>query len=181
MAPHKGIGRNAYETIFRDHYSALVNFGMGYVHDRDTSEEIVQEVFLNLWQKRDEISPGGNIRSYLFTSVKNRCLNYLRDHRKFRSEILDLEVEAAAEEPDMLQQAETMQRVKDAMDKLPEKCREVFEYSRFEDMKYREIAEKLGISVKTVEAQMSKALKILSHELKDLIILIIAWLQLWKL
>ncbi len=102
MSSHKGMERNAFEKIFREHYPALVNFGMGYVHDRDTSEEIVQEVFLNLWQKREEISPEGNIRSYLFTSVRNRCLNYLRDHRKFRSEILDLEVEAAAEEPDML-------------------------------------------------------------------------------
>ena len=175
---------DAFEQYFRMHFEALVNFALGYLNDRDTSVDIVQEVFVSLWKKRDSISPDQNVKSYLYTSVKHRCLNYIRDHKKFRSHYLDveLELEVPVEAPDKLEQDEVAGQIEEALDKLPEKCRHVFELSRFEEMKYREIAERLDISVKTVEAQMSKALRILAKELKDLtglLILIGWWLLTW--
>lgn len=167
-----------FEQYFREHFQALVGFAMWYVPDSDTASEIVQEVFINFWNKRDTISPDQNIKSYLYISVKNRCLNFIRDNKKFRSYFLDVELEmdVAVSVPDKLEQSEVALQIENAFGKLPEKCRQVFELSRLEEMKYREIAEKLNISVKTVEAQMSKALKILSSELKGLlIILILIW------
>ncbi len=136
----------------------------------DTAKEIVHTVFLNLWEKKSTLDPGSSVKSYLFTSVRNRCLNYLRDQRKFKKDVLfDITVEMATAESSSvhLETAELQQQIDEALDHLPEKCRQVFELNRFEGLKYKDIAETLGISVKTVEAQMSKALKILREHLKD--------------
>jgi RNA polymerase sigma-70 factor, ECF subfamily len=179
--PQKTLDRKAFELLFQEHYGALGRFAAGYINDRESAEEIVQDVFVNLWQKRDSIDSNKPVKSYLYTSVKNRCLNYIRDNKKFRSQYLDIEaeLEIPVKERDYFSEAYTEQKVKQALEKLPEKCREVFELNRFEGLKYQQLADKLGISVKTVEAQMSKALKILREELKDLILLIlIAWLLL---
>lgn len=164
------LDRKTFETLFREHYNALCRFAHGYLQDFETAEEIVQDVFVNLWQKRDSIEKEKNIKSYLFTSVKNRSLNYIRDNKKFRSYFLDVETELdiPVYDVDYHSEAYISNKVERAMDRLPGKCREVFELSRFDGLKYKDVAEKLGISVKTVEAQMSKALKILREELSDL-------------
>jgi RNA polymerase sigma-70 factor (ECF subfamily) len=166
-----------FELLFRAHYTRLCNFAQSYVPDLDTAREIVQEVFVNLWNTRDTISPDKSVISYLYTSVKNRCLNWLRDQNKFRSYVLDIELEESYffTERDLLHESDVNRRIEQALGKLPEKCRQVFEMSRFEELKYKEIAEKLGISVKTVEVQVSKALRILREELKELLMIII-WL-----
>ncbi len=159
-----------FEKLFREYFPGLTLFALKYTGDMDTSKEIVHTVFLNLWEKRGAMDSGRPMKSYLFTSVHNRCLNYLRDQKKFKKDALfDITVEmAAAENPSLsLETDELQQQIDRALDHLPEKCRQVFELNRFEGMKYREIAEKMGISVKTVEAQMSKALKILREHLKD--------------
>ncbi len=177
---YKFLDKNSFDTIFKGHYTSLCHFAYRYVNDNDTSQEIVQEVFIALWQKRETISSEKPVKSYLFTAVKNHCLNYIRDHKKFRSYQLDVEIELEipVEEMDVFSEPETQTRINQALDKLPPKCRQVFELSRFEEMKYKEIAGKLGISVKTVEVQMSKALKILRVELADLIVLILILLML---
>ena len=164
------LDRKTFEMLFREHYNALCRFAHGYLQDFETAEEIVQDVFVNLWQKRDSIEKEKNIKSYLFTSVKNRSLNYIRDNKKFRSYFLDVEAELDIPIYDVDYGSEVYisNKIERAMDKLPEKCREVFELSRHDGLKYKDVAEKLGISVKTVEAQMSKALKILRDELSDL-------------
>lgn len=176
--PYKFFDKNHFESVFREHFSELCHFAYGFLNDRDTSQEIVQEVFIGLWQKRETIDPKKSLRSYLYTSVKNRSLNYIRDNRKFRSLTLDvdMELEIPVEDKDMITAGEIQTRIQEALDKLPPKCREVFEKSRFEEKKYKEIAEEMGISVKTVEVQMSKALKILRGELGDLIIWIMIFL-----
>jgi len=164
-----------FEQLFREYFSPLCNFALGYVCDLDTSKEIVQEVFINLWNKKDTITSDKSVKAYLYTSVRNRCLNYIRDHKNFRSYLLDVEIEDTelVIENQSMTQAETQVKIQQAIEKLPEKCRKVFELSRFDELKYKEIAEKLDISIKTVEAQVSKALKILREELKELIISIL--------
>ncbi len=166
---HTSFDSKAFRDVFELFYQPLCRFAAGYLYDDDSAEDIVQQVFINLWEQRKEIDPQKAIKSYLFTSVKNRCLNHIRDHKKFRSHYLDveLELEIPVADHDKIQLADLEDQVAQALDKLPEKCREIFMLCRFEDMKYKAVADKLGISQKTVEAQMTKALKILRHELKD--------------
>ena len=174
---HIPFNQFTFQKVFDLYYSQLCRFAAGYLQDTDDAQEIVQQVFINLWQNRETIDPRGQIKSYLFTSVKNRCLNYIRDRKKFRSYYLDVEVELEipVSEKDNLLEKDLEKQLEQALDKLPEKCREIFMLCRFEDMKYKEVAQKLDISQKTVEAQMSKALRILREELKDIWILIIFW------
>jgi len=176
---HTEFNKHQFEELFHEQFNMLCRFAFGYIHDRDSAQEIVQDVFINLWQKKETITADKSVKSYLYTSVKNRCLNYIRDHKKFRSHYLDveLEMEIPVTDVDIFSVSETQDKINTALDKLPEKCRQVFEMSRFEEMKYKEIAEKMDISIKTVEVQMSKALKILREELKDLIVLILILLN----
>ena len=172
---HSQLDKPAFELLFENYFEVLCRFAFGYIKDRDASQEIVQDVFINLWNKRETIDPDRQVKSYLYTSVKNRCLNYIRDNKKFRSFYLDVEVEMEIPDtnPDLFSENETKIKIENALDKLPEKCRQVFELSRFEEMKYKDIADNLGISVKTVEVQISKALRILREELKEFLMILI--------
>ena len=174
---HISLNQFTFQKVFDLYYNQLCRFASGYLQDTDDAQEIVQQVFINLWQQKDTIDPDRQIKSYLFTSVKNRCLNHIRDRKKFRSYYLDVEAELEipiAEKDNLLEQ-DLEKQLAQALDKLPEKCREIFMLCRFEDMKYKEVAQKLNISQKTVEAQMTKALKILREELKDIWVIIILW------
>lgn len=165
------LDRKKFEELFREHFVHLCNFAGQYVSDHDAAKDITQKVFINLWENRDKIDVRQSVISYLFTSVKNRSLNYLRDHKKYRSRILDLDcsdVELSIPEESM-EMEDLRRRIRATLDLLPEKCRVVFEMSRYEDKKYREIAEELNISQKTVEAHMSKAIKSLREQLKEYI------------
>ncbi|MEM6804582.1 MAG: RNA polymerase sigma-70 factor [Bacteroidota bacterium] len=159
--PHKTFDKAHFETLFKSHFAFLVNFARQFVDDIDTAQDLTQKVFITLWEKRADIDPKQSIKSYLFTAVRNRCLNYIRDQKKYRSKVLDIEMadfEVAIEE-DHFGEEELKQKIEAALSSLPEKCRLVFEMSRFQQMKYKEIAEELEISQKTVEAHMSKAIK----------------------
>lgn len=126
----------------------------------------MHEVFISVWEKFDSLPPDTQYRSYLFTAVRNRCLNYLRDKKK----LLSLEKVGDADLSEVntsLEAAELEQAIAQAINSLPEKCRQIFEMNRGEGLKYAEIAEKLGLSVKTVEAQMSKALSVLRERLGE--------------
>ncbi len=163
------LNEKEFQQLFNSFYSPLCRFAAGYLYDAGSAEEIVQQVFVNLWYKRNSIDPDKAVKTYLFTSVKNRCLNYIRDQKKYRNYYLDVEaeLEIPINERDLISESDLEKQVKKAIEKLPEKCREIFLLCRFEDMKYKEVAKKLNISEKTVEAQMSKALKIMREELKD--------------
>jgi RNA polymerase sigma-70 factor (ECF subfamily) len=181
LKPHKILDQALFEKLFRAHFVYLTNFARQYVEDEDTAKDITQKVFINLWEKRSQIDAEKSIVSYLFTSVKNRCLNYIRDHKKYRSKVLDLDcgdIDLVYEEDDLAVQ-ELEVKISKALEMLPEKCRMVFEMSRYQQKKYREIAEELDISQKTVEAHMSKAMKSLREHLKEYIaglILMISWI-----
>lgn len=175
-----------FEQLFRKHFKTLCYFALRYVKDADTAHEIVQESFLSLWEKRESIDPERSVTSYLSTSVRNKCLNHLRDTKKFSDELLSVEnlpQDAFYEQHISLNAAEIATRIRLATSELPEKCREVFELSRNEHLKYEEIAQRLNISVKTVETQISKALahfRIRLKEFMPVVVIILSLLKFWK-
>ncbi len=151
-----------------------MTFAKKILLDEDDAREVVHQVFISVWEKRQEIDLSISLKSYLFTSVHNRSLNMIRDRKKFSS----AEVPDVAGEWDVSSVIETMEleeRIKEVINSLPEKCREVFELNRFDGLKYSEIAERLNISPKTVENQMSKALKILREKLSKYLSILL-WL-----
>jgi RNA polymerase sigma-70 factor, ECF subfamily len=148
--------------LFRSHFAGLCFFAQKYVKDIDTAKEIVQDAFLSLWEKRDTIDMDRQVKSYLTMIIHNKCTNYLRDNRKFDTNILQIENLLDVpeyESTDSLVTGELKVSIESAINELPEKCREIFVMNRYENLKYQEIADKLQISVKTVETQMSKALQ----------------------
>ena len=161
-----------YEEMFRTYFSSLCYFAQKYISDLDSSKELVHKVFVTIWENRAEFDFDKPAKSYLFTSVYNRCMNHLRDQKKFTSDE-NLEKEELKQSnlntTDHIETAELESQIWKTINSLPEKCKEVFMLNRFEGKKYNEIAEHLGISVKTVETQMSKALKVLRENLKDYI------------
>ena len=166
----KGLDRRSFEEIFRKNFKGLSFFAVEYVKDHDIAREIVQEAFVNLWEKRNTIDPGRSPKSYLATAVRNRCLNHLRDHKKFDHSILEfegLDNSHTYAEQDHLVADELKLRIEEATNALPNKCREIFLLNRMEHKKYQEIADMLNISLKTVEAQMSKALRIMRNRLAE--------------
>ncbi len=174
---HTSFDLAAFEQLFKSQFVPVCRFATQYVHDMDTARDIAQKVFIHLWENREKVDPGQSVKSYLFTAVKNRCLNHIRDQKKYRSRILDVDIHDIdlAFEEDQLALEELQRKVAKALARLPEKCRQVFELSRYQHKKYQDIADTLGISVKTVEAHMSRALKGLREDLKDyLYILIVA-------
>ncbi len=159
--------------MFRTYFTSLCYFAQKYIPDLDTSKEIVHSIFISIWEKREEFDFEKSAKSYLFTSVYNRCMNYIRDQKKFvDSENSNIILVQGSINNDHLEAAELEDRIWRAINTLPEKCREIFVLNRFEDKKYADIADQLNISVKTVESQMSKALRVLREHLKDYIHLI---------
>lgn len=159
-----------FESLFKDLYAQLYRYASGILSDDMQAEEVVQDVFLKLWQQREQISIEINVQSYLYRAVHNHCMNIL-NHRKVKEKYLvharSRTAQYAISPAESIYANELKANIVSAMAKIPEKCRAVFHLSRQEELSYREIAERLGISVKTVENQISKALRILREELKD--------------
>lgn len=140
--------------------------------DFETAKEIVQDAFISLWEKRETIDMSRPVKSYLTMVIHNKCSNYLRDNRKFDQNILNIENLFEVPEydgADILVEEELKQKIDTSIAELPEKCREIFVLNRYENLKYQEIADKLQISVKTVETQMSKALQHMRIRLAEFI------------
>lgn len=145
---------------------------MKYVGDLEDAKNIVHEAFVSVWEKFDSLPQDTNYRSYLYTAVRNRSLNFIRDRKKHTA-LENVSENHLAEANNPLEVSELEKEIEIAIESLPEKCREIFEANRLEGLKYAQIAEKLGISVKTVEAQMSKALSILRQHLGEFISILI--------
>jgi len=175
FAPIASGDRTAFEQLFRTHYGPLCAFAVQYVKDGDQAEDLVQDLFFRLWQDRERTSVTTSLKAYLFTAVRNRCLNAVKSQGRVRS--LNEEVDDRMEDDERGEDEHTARiaRVQAAIAALPAERRKVFRLSRYEGLKYLEIAERLGISVKTVENQMGKALKTLREELADLLP-VLAWL-----
>ncbi len=167
--------RNSFKEIFQKYFQPLFNLGFQYLEDEDEAKEVVQEAFVKLWAIRNEIEFDSNLRNFLFTLVKNNCLNILKrkqillkHHEKIKWMEMHYQYESLTRiGDDYLEFNELKEKIDLAIQRLPVHCRVVFEMSRFEDLKNREIAEKLGITQKTVEAHLTKALKILRNDLKE--------------
>lgn len=160
-----------FESLFRSSYNSLVKYAGTLIKDQDNSEEIVQELFVRLWQNKEKIKIESSLNGYLFRSVHNRCLHYIA-HRKVmerhEEEMSVRRPDTAAEDPsEILHYKDLQARIARILERLPERCSTIFCMSRFEGLKYSEIAEKLSISVKTVEAGMGRALKEFRKELAE--------------
>ena len=156
-----------FENVFKSNFKNLHAYACSILKDEASAEEIVQQVFLKLWEKKEQLAELQSVEAYLYRSVHNECLNWLK-HNKVKAahqaHALFVNKEAA-QDNDQVTLKELQKDIDKAINELPEQCRTIFQLSRFEDLKYRDIADKLGISVKTVENQMGKALRTLRTKL----------------
>ena len=162
--------KSVFEELYRNNYTPLLYFCIRYVENIDEAEEIVQGVFVKLWEKHSEIKITSSLSSYLHRAVQNSALNHLNRRKILNKYVIsqNKDINITFTDPHKtLENIEVRQINMRAILELPEKRREIFELSRFEGMKYKNIAKHLSISVKTVENQMTKALKYLRIVLKD--------------
>ena len=160
-----------FESLFRSSYVSLVRYAKTLLKDQDTSEEIVQDLFFRIWQDRGKIKIESSLNGYLFRSVHNRCLHFIEHSRiveKHAEEMLFRQPESSESPSDILNYKELQAKIATILEKLPERCGQIFYMNRFEGLKYNEIAEKLSVSVKTVEANMGRALKVFRKELTEI-------------
>lgn len=171
---------NAFEQVFKMYYKNLHAYVCTILKEETYAEEIVQQVFFKLWERAENISITGPVAAYLYRAVHNESLNHLKHQKVKNAHQLHVAYsmkDAAEAAPKTLQAKELERRIQLALNELPEQCRTIFQMSRFEEMKYREIAEQLRISVKTVENQIGKALKILREQLVEYLPLLFLFLN----
>jgi RNA polymerase sigma-70 factor (ECF subfamily) len=175
--------QSVFEYVFKRYYQELCNFAFMYLKVEQSSEEVVQETFINIWEKRQKLNIQSSLKAYLYTAVKNRSINYLKSKatqvsQKSHSTSSDenpihIAEEAAIEEA--MHNAELQSVLMQAVESLPKRCSEIFTLTRIEGLSYQEVADQLGISKKTVEAQMGIAFKKLRTFIKQHWELMIVW------
>lgn len=165
----------AFELVFKTHYKGLHAYACTILNDSAAAEEVVQNIFYKLWERSGALSISGSIAAYLYRAVNNESLNQIK-HMKVRARHQLFVQRQTSQKIDMagksIQLKELENKLRSALNDLPEQCRTIFQLSRFEELRYREIANRLGLSVKTVENQMGKALKLLRIKLADFLVLI---------
>ena len=174
----KAGNEKAFDVVFREYYGGLCAFASQYVPASEC-EEIVQDVMMWLWENRQNIAPEMSLKSLLFTIVKNKCLNSI-SHQYRKQEVhekLYQKFIVQFEDPDFYIVDDLMEKLDRAIQCLPEDYRNAFEMNRFENLTYKEIAEKLAVSEKTVAYRIAQALKLLRKELKDYLPLLL-WITL---
>ncbi len=170
----------AFEGIFKAHYAALCTFAFDFVNRHELAEEIVQDTFLKVWERYEDLDIQVSVKAYLYRAVQNNCLNYIKQDRiraryghellqQLESRITLMNMPAAPTPAERLESAELEHMAEKAIRKLPPQCQDVFRLSRFEQLSYPEISRHLGISVNTVKTQMTRALQRLRDELLPLL------------
>ena len=158
----------AFRYLFEHYYPSLCLFAKRFIDDRETREDIVQEVFFRLWDKRKQITVTSSAQNYLLTSVRNLCLNYLR-----RQEVQQPFEESLFDQPDdeegdgLIQLRELEEQLAQALAQLPPEYRLAFELNRMEGKSLEEVAQRMGVSTRTVERYRDKAIALLQTELKE--------------
>lgn len=181
LASYEGILLNklksgdtsAFTVIFTKYYKSLVTFSFSFTRDSDLAEEIVQEVFLRLWENREQLAIKSSLKSFLLKSVQNKSLDSLRHTDiagRYSSFVLAHPILSQNDTENYVLYAELQEKFNAAMLKIPEKYAEAFRLSRMENLNYQEISEKLGVSVRTVEVRIARALDSLHKELRDYLI-----------
>lgn len=168
--------RTAFDLLFHFYYPGLVIYATQFAVDKLQAEDIVQNLFVRLWEKRQRVQLVDSLKNYFFTSVRNSCLNTLKHQQvegKYIAQLYEMSEKDLLYQPNLYIASELQEIIRKAMDELPERCREVFILSRIEQLKNDEIAEKLELSKRTVETHISHALKILRVKLKDYLPLLI--------
>jgi RNA polymerase sigma-70 factor (family 1) len=157
-----------FEEAFHTYYKVLVIYAKTMLKDMDDAEDIVQQVFISIWEKSETLEVHTSLRALLYKSVHNACLNKIKQQTVRTKYAADVQYQTQAwKTDDGMQQKELQRNIEQALNALPDQCGKIFRMSRFEHLKYQEIADQLGLSVKTVENQMGKALKIMKAHLKD--------------
>lgn len=151
-----------FEVLFREYYYSLCRFTAGLIKSSSAAEDLVQEIFVKVWENRTKLNPNGSLKVYLYRASMNRALNYLK-HLKIVNnwaEVSNSRPQKILPDPEQeFLRKELFSSINDAVKKLPEKCRTIFILQRKEGLTYKEISEVLNISVNTVETQMGRALK----------------------
>jgi RNA polymerase sigma-70 factor (family 1) len=160
----KSGDRSAYKNLFSQYYSWLCNYVYKLTNDNSIAEDLVQEVFINLWEKREQINISSSLKNYLFRACHNQFLQHLRKE-KIRIKFLNsIQYEVLFDNYDSESKKiheDKLEKLNSLISQLPPKCKDIFTKSKLQKMKYKDIAIELNISIKTVENQMSKALKFL--------------------
>ena len=176
--------QTAFEFLFHFYYPGLVIYSAQFTADRMEAEEIVQDFFVRFWNNHQKLVPSDSLKSYVFSSVKNSCLNFLKHKKieeKYINQMLELSDRHLAYDPDLYTDSDLQGKIKKTIDLLPKRCKEIFNMSRMQGKKNNEIAIELNISKRTVETQISNALKIFKERLKDYTGLLILMLHLGSL
>lgn len=155
--------KESFKAKFQKHYPRLCNIAYGYVSDRHDAEDIVQEAFINVWNKGKDNMPEQEFAAYMTMAIKNNCITFLRKRQQntisLNNHEIQSEVTQITETTETYNQPE--QKLQEALSMLPPKCKDIFLMAKLQGMKYRDIAQTLGLSEKTIENQMTKAIKIL--------------------
>jgi RNA polymerase sigma-70 factor (ECF subfamily) len=174
--------KQVFENLFRLYYAPLVGYANKMLGDKMDAEEVVQKLFCKLWENKESFSVSISVKSYLYKSVHNHSLNFIK-HQKVKQQhahtILSKEVETEKDASHLVRAKELNKKILAAIEQLPEQCRITFQLSRNENLKYAEIAETMGVSIKTVENQMGKALKHLRTSLAEYMVSVMLFLISW--
>lgn len=154
------------EMLFEDFYRPLVVFAYRYIRNKEESEDIVQEVFIKLWESKQLLQVNTNIRIYMYQSVKNTCLNWLKNRSRINTETLENISETNKELLDEGDWSDYIEEIHQKIDKLPEKTREIFTSVVIENKKYKEAADDLGVSVNTIKTVLTRALDTLRNGIR---------------
>jgi RNA polymerase sigma-70 factor (family 1) len=155
------------DLLFKYYYRPLCLYAIHYLQDVDTAEDVVQDCFVNILEREYTEGQLKNMKSYLYTAVRNNCISLLRKQKNIDTNITPQDLDGEISDDEAVERSVNEANLWTAVDTLPERCREVLLMSKRDNMKYREIAEELGISEKTVENQIGKALKILRGKVED--------------
>lgn len=164
MIPTEESLHDSFRIFFDEHYQRLCSYAFSFLKDEESCEDIVQDIFIKIWSNRQDLIGSEQLKFYVFSAVRNNCLTRLQKNKKYRvvemndeDEVGEINIKLDPED----EKANPTELIAKALDRLPPKCREVFLLSRIGNLTYLQIADNLGISIKTVENQMGKALKIL--------------------
>lgn len=176
----KNLG--AFESYYKMHFKSFLLMARKYLKDSSQAEEIVNDIFLKIWEDNEKLKIETSLKSYIYRAIINRCINALHKNKRESAMALDLDlIPDIGYELQQIEENELRVKLYAAIEQLPEQCRKVFEMSRFEELKQQQIADKLGISIKTVKNHITIALKQLNKSVSGYLLLLFLILEIYFL